>query len=423
MEEFLGQETTVGESFTEEPMEEMVGRGVYLRVGGRWHIDCSSGTFNLPLGYSHERLRAALHAQLDRTAHLSSEFTRARSREIFERQFRELLPAHINAFRFRDVIGSTATEGAIKTVQKATGRSGIVSLGKSHHGQSIGATGVSGNAFRQRNFRLPFVDSLKIPAPECSDCFYRQSPDTCGMLCAERLEYFLEFLSNGQVAAVIVEPVLGNGGNIVPPPDWFPTLRKVCNRHDILIIADEVQTGFGRTGTFFATGPGGFAEALEPDIIVFAKGAGGIGIPVAGFLMRGDLDVLEPWEHSTTSGANPPALVALETTIKVIKDEGLLENAQAMGKVLKDGLRELERRHQMVTNVKGEGLMLAFDLPTSSDVAAFIALGKANGLLLRGSRYGFGNTVKVRPPLIIAQSEAHAVLRGLDAALTQLERN
>jgi 4-aminobutyrate aminotransferase-like enzyme len=401
------------------PLEKYVGRGVRLFIGGEEYIDCASGTFNLSLGYSNREVIDALHAQLDRAAHLSSQFTAEKSAAIF-RLLREFLPEYIERYWFRDITGSTANECAIRIAQKATGRTEIVSLFLSHHGQSIGATGVSGNSFRQRSFSLPFVGSLKIPAPTCHDCFYEQTLDTCGILCARRLDDFLEYASNGRTAALIIEPVIGNGGNIVPPAGYFRILREICDRHAILIIADEVQTGFGRTGSFFAST--GLARELRPDIITFAKGAGGVGIPVAGVVMRSELDVLEPWEHSTTSGANPLALVALEETVKYIRDHGVLDNVVAMSKILKKGMAGLAERFPCATQVRGEGLMLAFDLPSNVDVPVFISTARSYGLILRGSRYGFGNTVKVRPPLVVSHEEVRKILIALESALADFEK-
>ncbi|WP_280641173.1 aminotransferase class III-fold pyridoxal phosphate-dependent enzyme [Streptomyces afghaniensis] len=172
-------------------------------------------------------------------------------------------------------------------------------------------------------------------------------------------------------------------------------------------------------GPFFASN--GYAKELKPDIITFAKGAGGIGIPVAGVLMRKELDVLESWEHSTTSGANPLALVALEATVKYIRDHEILENVAIVSKILRDGLTELSAFFPRVSNVKGIGLMLAFDLPSAADVARFIAISRENGVIVRGSRYGFGNTVKVRPPLTTTESDVHDILTSLRTSLQQLE--
>lgn len=399
-------------------LDEYVGRGVHLYINGVKYIDCASGTFNLSLGYSNEEVVDALHRQLDRCLHLSSDFTRTKSAEIFE-LLRPVLPDHIGSFWFRDITGSGANECAIRIAQKATGKTDVVSLFLSHHGQSAGATGISGNAFRQQGFTLPFVGSVKIPAPDCANCFYGQTVDRCNMMCARRLDDFIEYSSSGKVAALIVEPVMGNGGNIVPEPEYFSVIREVCDRHGIVVIADEVQTGFGRTGTFFAST--GLAKGLRPDIITFAKGAGGVGIPVAGVLMRSELDVLEPWEHSSTSGANPLALAALEATIRYVRDNDVLDNVVSMSKILKYGLRELEADFGSVRNVRGKGLMLAFDLPTSADAGAFIAVARRHGLIVRGSRYGFGTAVKVRPPLIISEEEVDDVLVALRASLVDFE--
>ncbi|HWS32773.1 MAG TPA: aspartate aminotransferase family protein [Actinoplanes sp.] len=395
-------------------LPDYVGDGIYLHIRGERYIDCASGTFNVSLGYSAPEIIEALHGQLDRIVHLSSEFTRDRSAEIFE-LMRPDLPDHIGAFWFRDITGSGANEAAVRIVQKATGRSDIFSLFLSHHGQTVATTGISGNAFRQRSFALPMVHSVKIPGPDCANCFYGQTPDGCAMLCARRLEDFVEFASSGRVAAVVVEPIMGNGGNIVPPREYYRVLRETCDRLGVLIIADEVQTGFGRTGSFFAST--GYAADLRPDVITFAKGAGGVGIPVAGVLMRPELDVLEQWEHSSTSGANPLALVALEETVRYLRNHRVLDTVAVSGDRLLRGLHALARVFPEMTGVRGVGLMQAFDLPTSVDVEQFLAIGRRHGLILRGSRYGFGNTVKVRPPLIITSAQVDDLLARLRDSL------
>jgi 4-aminobutyrate aminotransferase-like enzyme len=402
-----------------DALEKYFGQGVYLYIDGQKYIDCASGTFNLALGYSAEEVVEAVRRQLMRCSHLSSAFTKEKSREIFE-SLREFLPEQIDDFWFRDIIGSTANECAIRIAQKATGKSDVISLFLSHHGQSVLTTAVSGNAFRRKNFSLSQPNTLKIPAPDCFNCFYSQSKENCGFLCARRMEDFIEYASNGQVAAFIIEPILGNGGNIVPDPRYFKRIREICDKHGILIIADEVQTGFGRTGTFFATN--GFAEDLRPDIITFAKGAGGIGIPVAGVLMRKELNVLESWEHSTTSGANPLALVAMEATIKYIKNHNILDNVNKQSKILKEGLENLAKKYPFIFNVKGMGLMFAFDFANRKSVDLFMEIAKKQGVIVRASRYSFGLSIKVRPPLIVNESEIYKILDRLESSLIQFSK-
>lgn len=402
-----------------DSLERYFGQGIYLYIDGKRYIDCASGTFNLALGYSAEEIVEAVDKQLHRCAHLSSTFTKEKSKEIFE-LLREFLPEQIDDFWFRDIIGSSANECAIRIAQKATGKSDIISLFLSHHGQSVLTTGISGNAFRRQNFSLSQANSIKIPAPDCFNCFYSQSKENCDFLCATRMEEFIEYASNGQVAAFIIEPILGNGGNIVPDPRYFKKIREICDKHGILIIADEVQTGFGRTGDFFASN--GFAKDLRPDIIVFAKGAGGIGIPVAGVLMRKELNVLESWEHSTTSGANPLALAAIEATIKYIKKHDVLNNVNRQSKLLKEGLKNLTKKYPFIFNVKGRGLMFAFDFEDRKSVDLFLEIAKREGLILRASRYNFGLSVKVRPALIVNEAEIQEILEKLELALIQFSK-
>lgn len=406
--------------FENKPFEEKYrGEGINLYINGQKYLDCASGTFNLSLGYSAPEIVAAVSEQVHRCCHLSSQYTKEKSREIF-RLLREFLPDQIDDFWFRDIIGSTANECAVRIAQKATGKTDVLSIFLSHHGQSITTTGISGNAFRRKSFSLSFANSIKIPAPDCHNCFYSQSSHNCDVLCATRMEDFIEYASSGQIAAFMLEPILGNGGNIVPDPRYFKIVREICDKHGILIIADEVQTGFGRTGSFFATN--GFAKDLRPDIITFAKGAGGIGIPVAGVLMRKELNVLEAWEHSTTSGANPLALVALEATIKYIKQHNVLANVSQQSGLLEAGLKSLAQKYPFIFNVKGKGLMFAFEMQTRKEVDLFLEIAYRNGLILRASRYDFGTAVKVRPALIVTKSELQEILTRLEASLIQFEK-
>ncbi len=394
------------------------GEGVYLYIDNKRYIDCASGTFNLALGYSAKEVVEAVEDQLHRCAHLSSDFTKLKSQEIFE-SLKEYLPEQIEAFWFRDIIGSTANECAIRIAQKYTGKSDVISLFVSHHGQSITTTNISGNAFRRRSFSNSQINSLKIPAPDCCNCFYEQSPNSCQAMCASKMEDFIEYASSGNIAAFIMEPILGNGGNIVPPTMYYKKIREVCDQYGILIIADEVQTGFGRTGTFFATN--GYAKDLRPDIITFAKGAGGIGIPVAGVVMRKELDVLKAWEHSTTSGANPLALAAMESTIKYIKKYGIIENVKKQSNILEDGLRRLATEYPFIFNVRGKGLMFAFDFVDRNSVNAFLEIGKRHGLILRASRYDFGHAIKIRPALIVNENQILEILERLEASLVDFK--
>lgn len=401
------------------------GRGLKLFKGdGQDYLDAVSGTFNLPLGYDHPQVVRAVTDQLGRLAHVSSHF----SAEISQGLKRKLLafaPSGISAVWLRDITGSTAVEGAIKIAQKATGKRDVISLFHSHHGQTLYATALSGNAFRRESQPdAVSAHTLSVPNANCHRCFYDARYPECGLRCATRIQDFIDYASSGSVAALIVEPVQGNGGNVVPPPGYFATLRELCTRNGMLLIADEVQTGIGRTGHMYACETFG----IEPDIMVLAKGLGGIGIPVGAILMKPEFDVLDSHEHSFTSGANLLALAAAETTLDVIGAPGFLSEVRRKSTLLRRCLEGIAQDcPAIVSEVRGVGFMWGLDLidaagRPSAEVAARaadLALAK-HRLILRTSRYGRGNVIKVRPALIANEDEIIDIACRLKATLTEV---
>ncbi|MER6399896.1 aminotransferase class III-fold pyridoxal phosphate-dependent enzyme [Kitasatospora sp. NPDC001603] len=401
------------------------GRGVTIELDdGTTLLDAASGTFNVPLGYNHPRVVSAIRRQLDRgLLHLTSEYTRERATQLLK-PLLPYAPEGITAAWMRDITGSTANECAVRIAQKSTGRHEVISLFLSHHGQTLFTTALSGNAFRRAEFPAGPPTGVKVPAPYCHRCFYGQSFPGCGLMCVDRLDDFIEYASSGSVAAVIVEPVMGNGGNIVPPPGYFERLRQLCDRHGILIIADEVQTGMGRLGEVF----GSTAVGLRPDIITLAKGLGGIGVPVAAVLMREELDVLESYEHSFTSGANPLALAAAEATVAVITDDEFLSEVRRKGGLLGQELQRLAKSSDLVSDVRGLGMMWGLEFsgadgsPAPKVARQVIDVARSHeDLILRPSRYGFGNVVKVRPALTVEDHEIADIAQRLERVLVRVE--
>ena len=404
------------EDVFEKNLSRYQGDGPYLYVDDLKYIDAASGTFNLPLGYTHKRIADKLKQQIDRCAHLSSAYTWDMSQHILAKLTR-YTPPGIDRIWLRDVSGSGAVECAIRMAQKYTRRPGVISLYLSHHGQSLATAQISGNAFRIKNFNVNIAGSFKIPTPPSVLAISDEETSLNGY---PDLEQILQLGSNDNIACLIIEPVMGNGGNIVMPQAFYRTLREFCHKHGIVIIADEVQTGFGRTGTFFASN--GYAKELDPDIIVFAKGAGGIGIPTAGVLMKQKLDVLESFEHSSTSGASPLSLVALNEVIDIIEDEQILTNVKRNESVLRNGLLALQHKHAEITGVRGLGYMFGFDTPSPEYAAKAIKVAASHGLIIRGARYGKSNALKVRPPLICTQQHLQEILTKLDETFTQISQ-
>ncbi|WP_225830206.1 aspartate aminotransferase family protein [Streptomyces sp. NK08204] len=397
------------------------GDGLWLHTpDGRSLLDAASGTFNLPLGYAHPHVVTAVQEQAGRVSHASSHFTRPAGAALATRLLAHA-PEQLSRGWIRDVSGSTANECAVKIAQKYTGRRQVVSFFLSHHGQTMATTAMSGNAFRRRHFpATATTETLVVPGAYCHRCFYNSSYPSCQALCATRIEDFLEYASSGDVAAVLVEPVLGNGGNIVPPPEFFRELRRICDRHGIVLIADEVQTALGRTGHMFASQRLG----LEPDVITLAKGLGGIGLPIGAVLMREELDVLDAHEHSFTSGASLLGLAAAHATLDVLEQPGFLERVDALGETLGARLRDLADEVPAVSDVRGLGYMWGIELsrpdgsPDPELARETIAAAESgHDLVVRGSRYGLGNVVKVRPALVAEERDLDDICARLRLAL------
>lgn len=396
----------------EKQLERFQGDGAYLYIDGKKHIDAASGTFNLPLGYTNDSVGSRIKEQIDRGCHLSSSYTREMSQTLLER-LRTYLPKDLSRTWIRDVSGSGAVECAIRMAQKHTGRSGVISFYLSHHGQSLATAQISGNAFRIQNFKVEIPGSIKLPFPPTT-----LADDSVS--CEENnfidLEQVLEMGTNNNIACLILEPIMGNGGNIVIPQAFYRYIRSFCSKHNIVLIADEVQTCFGRTGTFFASS--GYAKELDPDILVFAKGATGIGIPMGGVFMRPELDVLESFEHSSTCGANPLSLVAMDETINVLEKEEVINNVRVHEPFLRECLLKLQSKYDCISKVRGVGYMYAFDTPSVDFANKFIEAASENGLIVRGARYGRGSTVKVRPPLICKKKEIEEISDLLEKTIS-----
>jgi 4-aminobutyrate aminotransferase len=224
-----------------------------------------------------------------------------------------------------------------------------------------------------------------------------------------------------ETAAIIVEPVLGEGGYVVSPPSFLPGLREICDEHDILLIIDEVQSGFGRTGKFYA-----FEHyAVQPDIVVMAKGLGS-GFPISGIAAPRDL--MQKWmvgTHGGTYGGNPMGCAAAEATIRVLLEEGLVENAAQRGAQLMDGLQELQSRHRVIGDVRGLGLMVGveFSDPATRKPAADVAKRVLqhcleDGHLIMMSCGPYGNTVRWIPPLVVTEAQIEEGLTIFEKAVS-----
>ncbi|MBU8785890.1 MULTISPECIES: aspartate aminotransferase family protein [Bacillus] len=371
------------------------------------YIDCASATFNLNLGYSNKEVIDAVKDQADKLIHVTSSFQTDAVNQLAEKLV-EISPDNLTKVHPKVSSGSAANEGAIKMAQYYSGKRDVISLFRSHLGQTYMMSALSGNSFRREPFPPQFSFGLQVPDPYCQRCFYKQKPDTCGMLCVERIHDFIEYASSGKVAAIIVEPISGNGGNIVPPKGYLKALKQLCEEHDIALIFDEIQTGFGRTGKMFA------AEHFDvkPNMMTVAKGLGGTGFQVAATLTEEKYTGLPGHHHSFTYGSNVMASAAACATIDIMQRPGFLENVTTVGNYIMESLEDMKQAFPFIGDVRGLGLMIGVeivkdDFEPDVELTNYISKRAMDyGLIIRTSRYGYGNVFKIRPPLTITLSEA-----------------
>lgn len=390
-----------GEELLGEPIL-VDAEGIYLRdADGRSYLDCASGTFDQPLGHRHPALVEAIQRQARTLPYAGSPFLSAPLLELAEKLV-AVSPPSLTRVHLRDLSGSTAIEGAIKMAQVATGRRDVITLFASHHGQTALTTDLSGNAFRRARYPVHTASALHVPAPYCYRCFFGAKYPSCGLRCVSAIREVIEHGSSGSVACVVAEPVLGNGGNVVPPRDYFAGLRELCDEHGILLVFDEVQTGLGRLGYMF----GAEYFGVAPHILVTAKGLSGPA-PRAAILVEEGISQMPRYQHSFTGASSLLSVATALATIEVLERPGFLESVRAAGAALGARLREVTADTPYVGDVRGLGMMWGLEIVGADGAPAIelcnrlVSAGRDFGLLLRMSRYGYGNVLKVRPPLII----------------------
>ncbi len=399
-------------------------RGEGVRVWdskGREYLDCVSGTFNLVLGHNHPAVLDAVRGQLDDIVFASSSFRTAPTDTVME-QLVDMSPAGLTRVNLRSSGGSTANEGAIKIAQWFTGKRDVIVPFRGHVGQSIAAASYNGTSRMREPFPNRLPGSLHVPEPYCYRCFYRQTPDTCGMWCVDRIDDFITYASSGSVAAMIIEPISGVGGNVVPPPGYLERLKEFCEERGIILIFDENQTGLGRTGRLFAADHFG----VTPHIMTVSKGLTGSGFPLAAILTEERLVGMPRSMHGFTYGSHTLSAAAAVVTLNEVRKPEFLASVRASGTVLLDRLRALRADFPCLGDVRGVGLMLGVELvePDGSRsnrlATAFSKALSDRGVITRVSEHGLGNVIELRPPLVLSVEDAGLVADRFGEALEAL---
>lgn len=400
------------------------GEGVYLYdLAGRRYLDFVAGIATMNVGHSHPRVVAAIQEQAARLVHVACHVGYTLPYVELLEAVRDVAPG---ALRDGKGIlmnsGSEAVETAIKLARYVTGRPMIIAFLNSFHGRPMGALALtaSSSAYRRHlSALLTGVHHVPYPDPFRPD-FPADSPEGVAEASLHLIERALQtIIPPEELAAIIVEPIAGEGGYIVPPDNFLPGLRAICDRTGALLIADEVQTGLGRTGRMFAVEH----WSVEPDVLVLGKAIGG-GLPLAAVLAGRELmDAWPPGAHGTTFGGNPVACRAGLASLQVILEERLAENATRVGDHLQARCRAAQAELPLIGDVRGKGLMVALELvnPDGSPAADLIKpvvkeIGDAGVAITRCG----ASALRIAPPLIITREQAD---EGVDVILDVLRKN
>lgn len=327
-------------------------------VDGRRYIDFMAGVAVLNVGHRHPDVVAAVSQQLDKFWHIClSDFYYPEVVELAEK-LQVIAPMPDTQIYFGNS-GTEAVEAALKLAMYKTGRKQFIGFLGSFHGRTLGSLSFTASKSVQRARYQPGLQVYHIPYPNT----YRPvlagaNGRSYGDVVVDYLEnmIFRNLLSPQDVAGILVEPIQGEGGYIIPDASFFPRLREVCDRHGILLIVDEIQSGAGRTGEWWAIEH----DHVEPDIVCFAKGIGG-GMPIGGIIARKDVMVWGPGSQGSTFGGNPVAAASALATIQVIEEEGLMAQATQKGEEIMDALVEMQGRHPSIGDLRGRGLMIGVE--------------------------------------------------------------
>jgi 2,2-dialkylglycine decarboxylase (pyruvate) len=408
------------------------GKGSYVfDTDGRQYLDFLAGQVCAVTGHSHPRYAEAIAGQASVLVQRGSAFTDTCQIELAERLAR-LCPGDLNKSYFA-CTGSESNEAALRMVKLLTGRHEVVALVRGYHGLTAGSFGVTGlgGIFRE-GYGPMQAGAAFLPPPYVYRCPFKGcDPDgaKCAMTCLDHGLDMLRRTTSDRPAAVFLEVVQSAGGVIVMPEQWLAEIRRLCDEWGALLVIDEAQTGFGRTGKMFAFEHSG----VLPDVLTLSKSLGG-GLPVSAVVVRdahaGELERRGYYQSSSHTG-DPLLSAAALANLTIIEEEGLVENAEKMGRVLQDGLFEIARAHDIVGDVRGLGLFLGMEIVegggsrrASSDLAIAISSNcQAEGLLVGHVPGAVSeNIIRLLPPLTVSSSEVERALGILSAATERAER-
>jgi 4-aminobutyrate aminotransferase len=407
------------------PLVVRSGEGAIVEdVDGNRFLDMNAGIAVVATGHCHPHVVEAIRRQSERLIHMSgTDFYYENMVELAEKLAR-LAPGGMQRRVYFGNSGTEAIEAAIKMARYHTGRDKFIAFFGGFHGRTLGSLSLTGSKTVQRKGFGPLVPGVThIPFAYCYRCAYNKKPETCAVECVKVIEDQLTryILPAEEIAAIVLEPVQGEGGYVVPPQKFFDELQRVAKKLGIAIIADEVQSGMGRTGKMWASSH----FQLNPDILALAKGIAS-GLPLGATIAGVDLMQWKPGAHASTFGGNPVAVASALATLELLESE-LVENAARTGAFMMDRMREWPLRFRHVGDVRGMGLMIGIEFvkdrqtrerfPELRDQLTEMAFQR--GMLVLGAG---PNSIRLCPPLVLTRDQADFAVSTLEGCLDQLHQ-
>ena len=392
-------------------------------VDGNVFLDCAAGIAVNATGHSHPDVVRAIIGQAQKFLHMSGTDFYYEPQVRLAEELSAVVPISGGSRSFFGNSGTEAIEACLKLSRYATGRQNLIAFLGGFHGRSMGSLALTASKVGQRRGFGPLLPGVyHAPYPDCYRCPIGLNAENCAAECLDYIDQqlFVHLVSPDEVAAIVVEPIQGEGGYVVAPDQFMRRLRELAAKHGILLVDDEVQSGMGRSGKMFAIEYAG----VEPDMIAIAKGIAS-GLPLGVAAARSDLMAWPPGSHASTFGGNPLSCAAAIETVRLLKTR-LIANAADVGAHLKNGLLAIAETHRLIGDVRGRGLMIGVELvrdrqtkeraPEERD--AVVSASFARGLLLLGAGR---NAIRFSPPLVLTREQADIAVRIFDEALLEVE--
>ncbi|KPV62568.1 MAG: Glutamate-1-semialdehyde 2,1-aminomutase [Candidatus Bathyarchaeota archaeon BA1] len=398
-----------------------------IDMEGKRYLDFWAGVATVNAGHNNPEVQEAVKKQMEKLVHCSSQSYYTAPPLELAKKLASIAPFQSCKSTFH-TSGSEATDVALKMVRRHAKKHEILTLQGCYHGRTYGAhsIGTPVGAYSKSYVMSPYAPgAVHVPTPYCYRCSLGYEYPQCRNQCAKMIEDIINFGSSRDVAAYIAEPILGVGGIVTPPDEYFQEVKRVLDKHSILLILDEVQTGLGRTGKLW----GAEAYKVKPDVITLAKALGN-GWPISAVVASGQIgDSFEAGDHFSTWGANPVMCAAAGATIDFIVENRLWENAEKMGTLLMKRLKEMEGTYEIIGEVRGKGLMIGIEIvksrktkePGADECKEIRRLSAEYGLIVGVGGF-WSNVIRVQPPLTIREEHVDEAMQVFEKAVKEVEK-